>query len=284
MRQKSTISAALLLCLGMALPVLAQETAATTAATVVATVNGTDITIGNLIVARNALPPEYQAMPDDLVYGGLLEQVIQQVVIEQSLAGKIGLLDELTMLNQRRTYLSTIMVEEVAATAVTDAALQAAYDAAYADFQPAKEYHAAHILVEDAELAASLLAEIQGGADFAALAAANSMDGSSQNGGDLGWFGLGMMVEPFEAAVVAAEVGKVTGPVETQFGYHLILVTEVRDSEKPTLDAVRAEIEAEVQKAAILAKVDEMVAGATVVKPDIQIDPAVLKDTALLEQ
>jgi peptidyl-prolyl cis-trans isomerase C len=279
MTHKKTILAALVLCIAASFPVLAQQTSAST---VVARVNGTDITVGNLIVARAALPPEYQSLPDDLIFDGLLDQVIQQVVIEQSLAGKLKVLDELTLLNERRSYLSGIMVQEVASAAVTEAAVLTAYDEAFAEFKSEKEFRASHILVESEEVANTLLAEIQAGADFAKVAAENSTDGSAQSGGDLGWFGLGMMVEPFEAAVVSAEVGKVVGPVKTEFGYHLILVTETRNSEKPPLETVRAQIESEVQKAAVLDMIEAMVASAAVEKTTEGIDPAVLKDAALL--
>ena len=281
MIQKSTILLGLAMALASTQPLFAQDP---TAATVVATVNGTDITLGNMIVARSMLPAEYQSLPDDLIYGGLLDQLIQQVVIEQSLADKLKLVDELTLLNDRRTYLASVLVADIAAQAATDEAIQAAYDTAYAEFKPQTEYHASHILVDNEALATDLLAQLNAGADFATLAAANSSDGSAQAGGDLGWFGLGMMVEPFETAVVAAEVGKVTGPVQTEFGYHLILVTETRNSEKPTLDTVRATLEAEVQRVAVLAKVQDMVAGAAVTKAEVAIDPALLKDSALLDK
>ena len=281
MTQKSTILLGLALALATTQPLFAQEA---TAATVLATVNGTDITLGNMIVARSKLPAEYQSLPDDLIYGGLLDQLIQQVVIEQSLGDTLKLVDELTLLNDRRTYLASVLVADIAAQAVTETAIQTAYDAAYAEFKSQTEYRASHILVDNEALANDLLAQLTAEADFATLAAQNSSDGSAQAGGDLGWFGLGMMVAPFEAAVVAADVGKVTGPVQTEFGYHLILVTETRNSEKPPLDTVRATLEAEVQRAAVLAKVQDMVAGASVTKAEVTIDPALLKDSTLLDK
>lgn len=281
MMTKSTLFVAFALSMMLARPVFAEDP---TAATVVATVNGTDITLGQLIVARSALPPEYQSMPDDMLYAGLLDQMIQQVVIEQSMDGKLTKLDELTIQNDRLSYISRKVVQDIAVAALTDAAVQMAYDAAYAEFQPATEYHAAHILVDDEAKAKDLLAQIEAGADFATLAKENSTDGSAAGGGDLGWFGLGMMVPPFEAAVVAAPVGKVTGPVQTEFGWHLILVTETRNTEKPALEDVRADLEGEVQKAAVVAALDAMVAGATVTKPTEALDPALLKDLTLLDK
>lgn len=281
MMTKSILIAAMALSMLLVRPVFAEEPSA---ATVVATVNGTEITLGQLIVARNALPPEYQAMPDDMLFSGLLDQLIQQVVIEQSMVGKLTRLDELTLQNDRLSYIARKVVQDIALAALTDEAVQKAYDAAYAEFAPATEYHASHILVDDEAKARDLRARIEGGADFATLAQENSTDGSAQGGGDLGWFGLGMMVPPFEAAVVAAEVGKVAGPVQTEFGWHLILVTETRNTEKPALDAVRAELEAEVQKAAVVAALDAMVTGATVTKPTEELDAALLKDLTLLDK
>jgi peptidyl-prolyl cis-trans isomerase C len=116
------------------------------------------------------------------------------------------------------------------------------------------------------------------------LAKANSTDtGSGAQGGDLGWFGLGMMVKPFEDAVVAAQIGKVTDPVKSDFGWHLILVSETRVAEQPTLDDLREELAAEVENKAVEAKIAELTATAKVEKPGEKLDPALLKKTDLID-
>jgi peptidyl-prolyl cis-trans isomerase C len=84
---------------------------------------------------------------------------------------------------------------------------------------------ASHILVDSEQKAINLLESIQTGEDFARLAAANSSCPSGQRGGDLGEFGRGQMVKPFEDATFGMNVGDLSGPVQTQFGYHLILRT-----------------------------------------------------------
>jgi peptidyl-prolyl cis-trans isomerase C len=81
---------------------------------------------------------------------------------------------------------------------------------------------ASHILVPDLATAVQLKEQVDGGASFAQLAATHSKCPSGNNGGNLGPFGRGMMVKPFEDAAFALEVGKVSEPVQTQFGYHLI--------------------------------------------------------------
>ncbi len=84
------------------------------------------------------------------------------------------------------------------------------------------QLRASHILVTSEEQALSLLNQINEGADFATLAQQNSSCPSSANGGDLGNFGLGMMVKPFEDAVLNTQIGQVSSPVQTQFGWHLV--------------------------------------------------------------
>ena len=265
---------------GLVAPAAAQDVSADT---VVATVNGTTITLGHMIVLRETLPDQYQALPDDVLFKGILEQLIQQAALEQSLAGKTTKRDALALENSRRGYLSGVALEGVVAAAVTDTALQAAYDAKYAGAGGQTEYHAAHILVDTQEKAAALKAEIDTGADFAELARANSTDGAAESGGDLGWFGPGMMVKPFEDAVLAMKPGEVAGPVQTQFGWHLIKLAETRIASAPPLDQVRDELATEIEKTAVAAAIDALTAAATVTRPGEGIDPAALKDQSLLD-
>ena len=272
--------AGLALAATLTAPVLAEGE---TAATVVATVNGTEITLGQMIALHENLPPQYLTLPDDVLFTGILEQLVQQEVLSQSHAA-LSVRDEANVTNDRRSYLSGVVIQGVISTAVTEEALQKAYDDRFKDAEPQKEYHAAHILVDSEEKAKELKAQLDGGADFAELAKANSTDtGSGAQGGDLGWFGLGMMVKPFEEAVVGAEPGKVTDPVQSDFGWHLVLVKETRIAEQPTLDQLRDELAAEVENTAINAKIEELTKGATVTREGEGFDPALLKKAELID-
>ena len=84
---------------------------------------------------------------------------------------------------------------------------------------------ARHILVSTQQACEDLKGQIEGGADFGALAAKHSSCPSGKQGGDLGEFGPGVMVKEFDDVVFSGEVGKVHGPVKTQFGYHLLEIT-----------------------------------------------------------
>ena len=254
-----------------------------TADTVVASVNGTQITLGQMIAMKESLPAEYQSLPDDVLFKGIYDQLVQQEVLAQSVKD-LGPRALATLENDKRGYVSGLAIQGIVKEAVTDEALQKAYDDRFKDAKPQTEYSAAHILVATEEEANALKEELAGGADFAELAKAKSTDtGSGANGGDLGWFGLGMMVKPFEDAVVAAKVGEVAGPVKTDFGYHLILVKETRVAEKPTLDQLRDELAQQVENAAITAKIDELTKAATVTREGETLDPAILKNSALID-
>jgi len=284
MAKQSRLWTGLVLACGLAFPAVAQDDAVT-ADTVVATVNGTDITLGELIILREKLPAQYQALPDDMLFKGLIDQAVQQTALEQSVAEGKTKRDELWMRTDQRSYLAGKALQAVVQAAVTDEALQAAYDEKYANAPAAKEYSAQHILVESEEKAKELKAQIDGGADFAELAKANSTDtGSAVNGGDLGWFGIGMMVKPFEDAVLAATPGTVVGPVQTDFGWHIIKVNEARDAAKPAIDEVREELAAELEQKAVEAHVTELTGKAEITRPGEGLDPALLRDATLLDK
>src|SRR5690606_30696082 len=108
-----------------------------------------------------------------------------------------------------------------------------------------KEYKARHILVDSEERATQLIAELDGGAQFAELAKVHSIEpGAEQSGGDLGWFQASQMVPPFAAAVSSMQPGeRSTAPVQTQFGWHVIALEDVREVAPPAFEQVAPQIE-----------------------------------------
>ena len=92
-----------------------------------------------------------------------------------------------------------------------------------------KQVRASHILVETKEQAEQIREEILGGKKFEDVAAMVSMCPSGANGGDLGYFGKGMMVKPFEDACFSMNVGDLSEPIKTQFGWHLIELTDIQE-------------------------------------------------------
>ena len=114
---------------------------------------------------------------------------------------------------------------------------------------PPLEFKASHILVETQSQALDLISKLEDGADFAELAKENSTGPSGPNGGDLGWFSANQMVAPFSQAVAALENGAFSkAPVQTQFGWHVILRVDSRESTPPTLESVRDVVKQRVEQ------------------------------------
>ena len=117
------------------------------------------------------------------------------------------------------------------------------------ELAPPFDFKARHILVSTQSQAMEIIAELDAGGDFAQLASENSSDSSAQQGGDLGWFAPDRMVQPFSEAVSALEDGAYTSePVQTQFGWHVILREDSRKSEPPTLESVRDVIKQRIEQ------------------------------------
>ncbi len=286
-RLKATIAATLLATAPLALPVWADDVAegAPTAETVVATVNGTEITLGHMIALRAGLPEQFAQLPPEVLYQGILDQIVQQTLLQQNMTAEMSQAGQLTLENERRAISASEEIARVTGSALTDAALRAAFDERYLNGPEETEYKAAHILVETQEEAEALIAELKDGADFTELAKEHSTGPSGPGGGDLGWFSDGMMVEPFQEAVGTLEAGGVSDPVQTQFGWHVIRLAETRIKERPEMEDVRLELEEELRQAAMTAHLEQLQAGAKIDRTSGDaLDPAVLNQFDLLEE
>jgi len=248
------------LLLGTALsfaPVHAQDAAAPAAPaveitpqTVVATVGGEAITEGDIQFAAEDLAQELQQMPPEQRKAFLVTVLIDMKVMAK--AAREQQMDQTDLFKLRLRYLEDRALRrayfgEKIATAVTPEALQAAYAAMTATFQGTEEVHARHILVATEEEAKAVKAELDGGKDFAELAKEKSTDPSAQqNGGDLGFFAKGMMVKPFEDAAFTMEVGAVSAPIKSDFGWHVIKLEEKRMSQPPSIEQVTPQLQQQV--------------------------------------
>ena len=186
--------------------------------------------------------------------------------------------------NERTALLANLVVGEAAAAAVSDEDLQAAYDEAYGNLPPEEEVNASHILVETEEEALALIAELEGGADFAELAKEKSTGPSGPQGGELGWFGEGKMVPAFEAAALALETGALSAPVQTQFGWHVIKLNERRNVPPPALAQVEAELLEVIRRDRVTAHLDKIRAEAEVSRTETAVPPEAIRASDLLDE
>jgi len=266
----------------LALPAQAQDTL--DADSVVATVNGTEITLGHMLMVRASLPEQYAQLPNDVLWDGILDQIVQQTVLSQEKGEEESRRIELALENERRALEAAQVIERIVNIGVTDEAIQEVYNETYIAGEPTEEFNASHILVASQEEAVAIVDELEGGADFAEVAQEKSTGPSGPNGGQLGWFGPGMMVPEFQAAVESLEVGEVSAPVQTQFGWHVIILNEKRNQEAPPLEEVRAEIENQLSQSIVSQEIEALTEQATVKRTDkADVDTMILNNVDLLD-
>ncbi len=190
--------------------------------------------------------------------------------------------DHLRELVRESELISALVAEIESDVELTELEVRVAYEALKPQLVRPEQVCARHILV-DSEVSASVLARsARAGADFASMAQTASTDrGSAERGGDLGCFGRGAMVAPFEEAAFAAEVGVATDPVESQFGFHVLLVYDRVPAQAAALEEVRAPLEQQLRGERVQATIAayQRVAGARTYPERIPAPPA-LDETA----
>lgn len=249
---------------------------------VIATVNGTDITLGEALITRMQLPQQYQSLPDDVLMQGIMDQLVNQQIMADNFKGD-PLRMQLALRNEARSLRAGEFIASLTATEITEDKVREAYDSAYGAGAGGVEWNANHILVDTKDEATALVEQARGGSDFVKLAQEHSTGPSGPGGGSLGWFGDGMMVPEFQNAVADMTVGEISDPVQTQFGWHVILLNETRIKEGPTLDEVRAEIEADLGRALLEERLKTLKSDATIVTPE-GVDSSLIGRVDLLDR
>lgn len=280
LRLARTASVLALLMATAAAPGFAQDAApAVTPETVVATVGGDPITEADLSFAAEDLSQELSQMPAEQRRAFLLRVLIDMKVMAK--AGEEAGVASTPLFQQRLQYLKERALRrayfaETIAGSVTEAAVRADYDKLVADFVPAEEIRASHILVPTEDEAKAVRTALDEGADFAELAKEKSIDPGAANGGDLGFFGKGMMVPPFEAAAYGlTEIGQVSEPVQSQFGWHVIKLAEKRQSAPPAFEQVAAQLQQQLLMRTFDETVAKLMEGVEIDIPDANLAAAV---------
>ena len=208
---------------------------------VVARVNGFEIKQSDLDFAASEVGPRLGSVrPEDR------KRILMQFMIENELfagAGEEEKLDESDTFDKRAAYhrrraLRDAFFDKNVRGAVDDAEAKKVFEENLSKVKPEQEISARHILVNTEDEAKEIQAQLEGGADFAKIAAEKSKDQNAE-GGSLGFFSRGQMLKPFEDAAFALDVGKLSEPVKTSFGWHIIEVQEKRNQKLPSFDDVK---------------------------------------------
>ncbi|XZG71395.1 peptidylprolyl isomerase [Chitinibacteraceae bacterium HSL-7] len=196
------------------------------------------------------------------------EELVRNEVLAQE-AAKKGLnkqSDVKTRLDlaEQQVMVGALINDFVKANPVSDAEVKKEYDRIKANFS-GKEFKARHILVKEEAEAKAVLDELKKGKKFEDVAKAKSLDtGSAKNGGDLGWANPGNFVPEFGNALKGLQKGKLSEPVKSQFGWHIIKLDDVRDAKGPSFEEVKPELQRELQSQKVKKYVDDLVSKASV--------------------
>lgn len=245
-------------------------------AKVLAKVNGKTITEGDMKLAETEVGTELANVPEPRRRQLLLEFLIENIVFADAAeAAKLnsGPAFEARMAYLKRRALREMYFDKAVRELVTEADAKKIYDQQVAAMKPQEEVSARHILVDKKELADEIVTKLKAGGDFAALAKEHSKDpGSKENGGDLGFFGRGMMVPPFEEAAFKLAKGETSAPVQSQFGFHVIRVDDKRTKQVPPFDVFKERLMASLinQKAETVSTEMRAKAAIEILDPDLK--------------
>jgi peptidyl-prolyl cis-trans isomerase C len=234
---------------------------------VVARVNGVELHRSDVEAAQRSLPEQVQQMPLEKIYPQLLDQMVTQQLIIQF--GRKEKLQDDPEVKQRMAQLEDRVISDVwlkheVDKAATDQRLHAEYDK-YVKEHASEQIKASHILVSTEAEAKAVIADLNKGGDFAAIAKKRSTDPGKDNGGDLGWFSREDMLPAFSDAAFALKKGEYTKtPVQTQFGWHVIKLEDRRTPAPPSFEDAKPELENGIMREVVGAKVKEMKAAANV--------------------
>ncbi len=213
---------------------------------IVAKVNNFIITAQDVLNATNNLPKKIREKPLSEIYPKIVNELINQhLITKQAYKEKLDkqkLIIELVKKNKEQ-IMAKYWLNNFLSHQTKEENIKAFYNKYIQNFKSFKEYNASHILVKEENEALKIIKKIKVKSEFSKFAKNYSIGPSKQNGGNLGWFGPGQMVKEFEKATSQLKKGMITkDPVKTQFGYHIIMLNDIRDSKPKKLDNIRQNI------------------------------------------
>ena len=211
----------------------------------VATVDGIAITYNDVSLVEDELMAVYGQLPEEQRFQTLVGYMVNRILASEA-AKEAGLENDTDVAKikafMERKALQDVYIAKVLTERVREEDVTAYYDKEIKNGPVEEEVRARHILLDNREAADAIVADLENGADFAALAKERSKGPSGPSGGDLGYFSKQSMVPAFSDAAFKLAAGETSPPVQTQFGWHVIRVEDRRNRPVPPLDQVRDQI------------------------------------------
>ena len=227
----------------------AGPTFATDSDKIIATVNGDVITLGEVELAVEFLPKQFQSLPNTELIPLITEELID-IKLLSSYAINSGLVESAEIIRRRDFYEMRLIydyfVRHIINENLTDEKLLKRYNLFIKNFVGNEEIKTSHILVSNEETAEAILVELAGGLDFSQAAKTYSKGPSASQGGDIGFITIDQVVPEFGAVVFKMEIGEISEPVKSQFGWHIIKILEKRTQEPPSYINIEETLKAQV--------------------------------------
>jgi peptidyl-prolyl cis-trans isomerase C len=234
---------------------------------VVARVNGSVIRYSDVIMAKRDLPPEFESLPQEVVYNALVEQLIERRLLAEA-AWRAGIeqapLTKSRLNFSREKILRDLYMVDLIETEVSDRSINSLYEKKYLSPEAGEEIHLHQILVRAESVAVATRQSIVAGEDFGDAARRVSVDVSAVRGGDLGFLTRDVLMQEIVQVAFGLELDEVSLPIKTRLGWHLIRITSRRTKAPPPLVDVREDLRRELLLLVVDREIEDLRGGARI--------------------
>ncbi len=284
MRNKSTLIGlfALIFVLSIQFPfkVLSQEKLSANTPLIV--VNGKSVKLGSAIIAFTKIREANREIDEKTIFSQIIQQLINEELLSQNIKKENGL-TKLSIEHETRSAKAAQMVSKVLKNFPPENLVRSVYEDIKKNTLNNLEYNAAHILLKSEEEAKAVLEKINE-SNFEEMAKKNSIGPSKKNGGNLDWFDLSEMVPEFSTAVMVLEEGKISQPVKTQFGWHIIKLNKTRAKKHPEFKEISNQLANQLRQKKLNEYLETLAKNANIDFVGKDINPNEITNFSLLEK
>ncbi len=284
MRNKSIVSgiSALIFVLAIQFPFKLASQEKLSANTPLIEVNGKTIKLGSAIIAFTKIREANREIDEKKIYSQIIQQLINEELLSQNIK-KENNLTKLSIEHETRSAKAAQMVSKILKNFPTENLVRAFYEDIKKNTLNNLEYNASHILLKSEDEAKAVLEKLNDN-NFEEIAKKNSIGPSKDNGGNLDWFDLSNMVPEFSTAVMVLEEGKVSQPVKTKFGWHIIKLNKTRVKKLPDFNEIRDQIANQLRQKKLNEYLDTLAKGANIDFVGKNINPNEITNFSHLEK
>ncbi len=245
-------------------------------------VNGKTVKLGSAIIAFTKLREANREIDEKTIFTQIIQQLINEELLSQAAKKENGL-TKLSIEHETRSAKAAQMVSKVLKNFPPESLVKTVYEDIKKNSLNNLEYNASHILLNSEDEAKAVLEKLNDD-NFEEMAKKNSIGPSKKNGGNLNWFDLNKMVPEFSTAVMVLEEGKISQPVKTQFGWHIIKLNKTRTKKIPELNEISNQIANELRQKKLNEYLETLAKSAKIDFVGKDINPNEITNFRLLEK